>query len=430
MKALISLIVSVTMLQAASVRAVTFNKDVLPVLQKNCQGCHRPGEAAPMSFLSYKETRPYAKAIKSAVAAKRMPPWFADSAHGRWSNDRSLTPAEIGTLVAWADSGAVEGNQKDAPAPLSFVDGWNIGKPDAIVEMPVEFNVPASGTIGYTYFVMPTNWTEDRWVQMAEVRPGNRALVHHVIAFIREPGSKWMRDAQPGVPFVPNRKGERRAEGGGNGEWLTGFAPGATPDTLEPGQARLVKAGSDIVFQMHYTANGKEGRDRSRVGLVFAKEPPRTRVVTLASQNSKFQIPPGEASYQVDSTMTLQADSTLIALLPHMHLRGKDFEYRAIYPTGETQTLLRVPAYSFSWQLSYLPEKPILLPKGTKIECTAHFDNSANNPHNPDPAKAIRWGDQSWDEMMIGFFNVAIPANMSAEDLTRAKKPAQPRTDD
>ena len=430
MKTLSALILCAATLHAASVENVTFNKEVLPVLQKNCQGCHRPGEAAPMSFLTYKDTRPYAKAIKAAVAAKKMPPWFADAAHGKWANDRSLTPAEIRTLVSWADSGALEGNPKDAPAPLTFVDGWNIGKPDAILEMAADFSVPASGTIEYTYFVIPTNWKEDKWIQMAEIRPGNRAIVHHIIAFIRQPGSKWMQDAQPGTPFVPDRNRDRRGEGGGNGEWLSGFAPGASPDRLERGQARLVKAGSDIIFQIHYTSNGKAGLDRSRVGVVFAKEPPTTRVVTLASQFNKFQIPPGDANYRVDSTVTLQADSTLVAFMPHMHLRGKDFEYRAVYPTGETQTLLRVPAYSFSWQLSYKPEKPILLPKGTKIECTAHFDNSANNPYNPDPTKTIRWGDQSWDEMMIGFFNVAIPIGMSPEDLMRAKKPAQPSTND
>ncbi len=401
---------------AASVSNVTFNKQVLPVLQKNCQGCHRPGEAAPMSFLTYKETRPYAKAIKAAVAAKKMPPWFADSAHGKWANDRSLTAAEINTLVAWADSGAAEGNPKDAPKPLAFVDGWNIGKPDAEFEMQSDFTVPASGTIDYTYFVVPTNWNEDKWIQMAEVRPGNRSLVHHVIAYIRAPGSKWLADAEPGKAFVP-RKGERRGEG--SGEWLTAFAPGSMPERLEAGQGRLVKAGSDIVFQMHYTANGKEGKDRSKVGVVFAKQTPTMRVMTVASQNGKFQIPAGDANYQVDSTMTVTKDATLISFAPHMHLRGKDFEYRAVYPTGETQILLRVPAYSFSWQLTYLPEKPIVLPKGTKIECTAHFDNSANNKYNPDPAKVVRWGDQSWDEMMIGFFSVTVPVN-----------PAQPRTDD
>jgi len=414
-------------LPAANVKQVTFNKDVLPVLQKNCQSCHRPGEAAPMSFISYKETRPYAKAIKAAVVSRKMPPWFADPAHGKWHNDRTLTKAEINILFEWADSGAAEGNPKDAPAPLAFVQGWNIGTPDAVFEMPADFRVPASGTIAYTYFVVPTKFTEDRWIQMAEVRPGNRSLVHHVIAYVREPGSKWLQDAKPGTAFVPGR-GDRRSEG--NGEWLTAFAPGAVPEKLEPGQARLVKAGSDIVFQMHYTANGKEGLDRSRVGVVFAKEKPKMRVLTVASQNNKFQIPAGDANYKVESTMTLQADATLVALLPHMHLRGKDFEYRAVYPTGETQILLSVPRYSFSWQLGYEPQKAIVLPKGTKIECTAHFDNSANNPNNPDPGKVVRWGDQSWDEMMIGFFNVAVPADMKLEELLRPRRAAQPRTDD
>jgi hypothetical protein len=290
--------------------------------------------------------------------------------------------------------------------------------------MPQAFEIPAAGTIEYQYIVVPTGFTEDKWVQLAEARPENRALVHHIIAFIREPGSKWLKNAKPGVPFVPRKKkdGEGDDEGGFAGDALAGYAPGTVPTQLEPGQAKLVKAKSDIVFQMHYTANGKAGTDRSKVGLVFAKEPPKERVFTLAAANGKFKIPAGDANYKVDSEFEMGTQVKLTGLLPHMHLRGKDFEYRVVYPTGETETILSVPRYSFSWQLSYYPVKPIVLTKGTKIECTAHFDNSPNNPSNPDAAKEVSWGDQSWDEMMIGFFDVAFDAHMPLKNLFPEKK--------
>jgi len=403
---------------AAAAPQVTFHKDVLPVLQKNCQSCHRPGEAAPMSFLTYKDTRPWAKAIRTAVLSKKMPPWFADPHTGKFANDRSLSQAEIDVLTHWADSGAPEGNSKQAPAPLAFVEGWNIGKPDVVLEMPVDYQIPPSGTIEYTYFQLPTGFTEDKWIQMAEARPGNRAVVHHLIAFIREPGSNWLPGIKPGEPYVPKKGGNN----GNSGNWLVGFAPGARPTMLEPGRAILIKAGSDIVFQMHYTTNGAAAVDRTKIGFNFAKEPPAERVTMLASTNNKFVIPAGDANYRVDSTFTIQEDATLTALIPHMHLRGKDFHFRAIYPTGEAQDLLDVPRYDFNWQLAYEPAKPILLPKGTRIECTAHFDNSANNPANPDPKSEVRYGDQSWEEMMFGFFTVAHDVKMEPADLMRAKK--------
>ena len=385
-----------------------------------------------MSLLSYEEARPWAKAIKEAVLSKRMPPWFADPAHGKWANDRSLSRAETETLVAWADTGAKPGDPKDAPPPRRFVEGWNIGQPDAVFEMPNEFPVPAEGTIEYTYFVIPTRFTEDKWVQMAEVRPGNRALVHHVIAFIRGPNSKWLRDAKPGVPYVPKKRtgpdGQRRDEGEGGGEFLVGFAPGTVPEVLKPGEGKLIKAGSDVVFQMHYTANGKPGTDKTKVGLIFSKEAPTHRVLTAAAMNRKFVIPAGASNHRVDSEITLQDSAILTAFLPHMHLRGKSFEYRLVYPTGETEVILRVPKYSFNWQLSYYLEKPLVLPKGTKIECTAHFDNSANNPANPDPNSEVRWGDQSWEEMMIGFFDLSIDVKADAGKLFKRER--ESRSDD
>jgi hypothetical protein len=254
---------------------------------------------------------------------------------------------------------------------------------------------------------------------MAEARPGNRALVHHIVGYLREPGSKWLEGAKPGVPFVPpKRKDSDPSDASGlPSDFLVGFAPGLQPETHVPGQAKLVKAGSDIVFQMHYTANGKAGTDRSRIGLVFATEPPKERVFTVTATNGKFKIPPGDANYKVDSVFELGTDVTLVGMLPHMHLRGKDFEYRVVYPTGEIETLLRVPGYNFNWQQWYYPAQPIRLPKGAKIECTAHFDNSPNNPSNPDPSTQVVWGEQSWDEMMVGFLDVAFDARMPVKTL-------------
>ncbi|MGA2135793.1 MAG: cytochrome c [Bryobacteraceae bacterium] len=410
----------------------TFYKDVLPVMQKSCQECHRPGEAAPMSFLTYKEARPWAKAIREAVITRKMPPWPADPHFGKFSNDRSLTRDEIDTLVAWADAGAREGDPADAPKPAHFVSGWGIHKPDTVIEMPNEFSVPASGTIDYQYVVIPSGFTEDKWVQELELRPGNRQVVHHIIAFIRPPGSKWLKDAQPGIPFVPvkeenreKRKHRRDDENSGPPEMLVGFAPGLPPGILPAGQAKLIKAGSDIVFQLHYTANGKPGLDRSRLGLVFAKEPPKERIYTVGASNEKFEIPAGDANYQVESDITFQEPAKLVDLMPHMHLRGKDFVYTAYYPTGESEVLLRVPRYDFSWQLFYYLSEQKLLPAGTRLHCVAHFDNSPNNPANPDATQVVRWGDQSWEEMMIGFFDVAMAPNKDPMDLFKEKKPSK-----
>jgi hypothetical protein len=405
-------------------RAATFYEDVLPVLQKNCQECHRPGEAAPMSFLSYNGTRPWAKAIKQAVLSKKMPPWFADPHVGKFTNDRTMPQAEIDTLAAWADAGAPAGDTQNAPPPRRFDEGWVIGKPDLVIEMPSEWDVPASGIIEYTYFIVPTGFTEDKWVQMAEARPGNRRLVHHIIAFVREPGSKWMRDYPVNEGFIPNKRGGSGEDGGG--QFLSGYAPGAPPEMLRPGQAKLIKAGSDIVFQMHYTADGKAGKDRSRLGIVFATDPVKQRVYTLAASNDKFVIPPGAPNHRVDGAITLHKDTELVSLLPHMHLRGKAMEIRAVYPAGETEKLLWVPRYDFNWQLWYQLPAGKVLPKGTRIEATGYFDNSPNNPNNPDATVAVRYGDQSWEEMMFGFFDVAFDKDLNPADIVRApKKPGE-----
>jgi hypothetical protein len=414
------ILAAATLYAADAKQTPTFNRDVAPILQQNCQGCHRAGEAAPMPLLTYKQVRPFASAIKEAVALRKMPPWYADPAYGHFANDRSLSQTDIDTLVAWAKNGALEGDPQDLPKPVEFVDGWNISKPDLVLEMPAEFSVPASGTIEYQYILMPNAFKEDTWVQAAEVRPGARSVVHHVIAWVRPPGSKWMAGIQPGVPFVPVNRGEEGKKR--DAAFLVGYAPGMPAASLPPGRAKLIKAGSDIIFEVHYTTNGKAAMDRSKIGLAFAKEPVREKVVTLAAANGDFVIPPGAPNHQVDAEFEFGNDTRIVDLMPHMHLRGKDFEFKAIYPTGETQTLLRVPNYSFSWQLVYFPTSDIVIPKGTKLHCTAHFDNSRNNPSNPDADKEVKWGEQSWDEMMIGFFDVAIDKDMDVKKLYPPRK--------
>jgi hypothetical protein len=423
-----ALVVGLSLSWVASAANVTYYKDVAPIVQNRCQECHRPGEVAPMSFMNYDQVRPWAKAMKTAVLTKKMPPWSADPHYGKFSNDRSLSQAEMDTLVAWVDGGATAGNPKDAPTPRQYTEGWQIGKPDVVFELPTPIDVPASGIVDYTYVVIPTNFTEDKWVQFAEVRPDARSAVHHVLAFLRPPGNSFMKDAQPGVPYIPQRPTAANGQRGqGNiqeqipGEMLVGYAPGLPPSQTKPGEAKLIKAGSDIVLQLHYTPNGKAVTDRTKFGLIFAKETPQKRVMSMMAINYFIKIPAGDPNYEAHSRATLQQDVNLVSLLPHMHLRGKDFVYKAVYPSGETQVLLSVPKYDFSWQIQYALDQELLLPKGTRIECTAHYDNSANNPANPDPTKEVRWGDQTFEEMMVGFFDVSFDAK---SDPTALQRPA------
>jgi hypothetical protein len=379
-----------------------------------------------MSFLTYDSTRPWAKAIKTAVASKKMPPWFADPKYGHFENDRTLSATDMNTLISWVDTGATAGNPKDAPKPVTFVEGWGIGTPDAVFKMSTAFHIPEKGVIDYQYAILPTNFTEDKYVQIAESRPSDREHTHHVVAFIREPGSKWLEGAPVGVAFVPGRTGGGGGGGASLGDSLGGYAPGTVPYAAKPGQCILIKAGSDIVLQLHYTTNGKAGDDRSEVGLVFAKQKPTERLVMLSATTARFAIPPNDPNYEVAAKVTLQKDSTLMQFFPHMHLRGKDMTMIATFPDGRKETLLSVPHYSFDWQLSYYLDKPLFLPKGTTMEAVAHFDNSANNPSNPDPTKEVHFGEQGWDEMMFGFFIVAVPPEVTVMDLMVPPKP-QPK---
>jgi hypothetical protein len=398
-------------------QSVTFYRDIVPVLQNNCQTCHRPGEIGPMSFLSYESTRPWAKAIKSAVLSKKMPPWFADPKYGHFSNDNRLKDDEIQKLVAWVDAGAPAGDAKDAPPPVKWLEGWNIGQPDVVIEMPTEYTVPATGTIDYTYVIVPSGFTKDTWVQAAEVRPGNRSHVHHANVSVRPPDSKYFREYPMGTPFVP-----KKGASSGTSEYIVGYTPGKPAINLASNEARLIPAGSDFIFQLHYTANGTSVKDRTKIGIIFAKNPPERRVSRVVAANNTFAIPPGNPDYHVDGAIVLNTDAEIVSLKPHMHLRGKWMEFRAIYPTGETETLLSVPHYDFNWQLDFVPVHPIKVPKGTRLEVYAGFDNSPNNPYNPDPTATIRWGDQSWDEMMGGFFEIAYDPKMDPSNILEKTK--------
>ena len=360
---------------------VTFTKDVAPIFYKNCTACHRPGEVAPMSLLTYKDARPWAKAIREKVVEKQMPPWHADPRHGEWLNDRRISQEAIDTIAKWVDGGAREGDPKDLPPAPEYTEGWRIGKPDQTFSIP-EQAVPADGVVSYQYLTVPTNFKEDRWITAAEIRSTGRDVVHHVIVFVQEPGTT-------------------RAEG----RLLVGFAPGEQPAMFAPGFAKKVPAGSNLVFQVHYTPNGTATKDISTVGLIYAKTPVKYAVVTRPVLEARFVIPAGDPNYEVKSAYTFTEPAHLYSFMPHMHLRGKDFVYRAVFPDGTSKILLSVPNYDFSWQTYYVTKEPVAMPKGTRIECIAHYDNSTNNKYNPDPTKAVRWGDQTWEEMMIGWMS-------------------------
>lgn len=428
---------------------ITFSKDVAPIFFNNCAECHRPGEAAPMSLLSYKDARPWAKSIREKVVTREMPPWHADPHHGDFLNDRRLTKEQIDTIIAWVDQGAMEGDRKDLPPVPNFTEGWAIGKPDLVLTMPEEFTLDANGPDEYHYFEIPTNFTEDKYVQMAEARPGNRKIVHHIIAFVqpprkdgrpmpklteeeiakimaeREKESIFYRDGflmrmKADVPVfddgcaLPSGGNSEKRDGSGSGDiglgmLLAGFAPGMNPGIFPAGTVKKIPAGSKIVLQLHYSkAAGKVEKDRSMVGLVFAKHPPEKQVMTYPISNNFFLIPPGAEHHRVTACWTAKEDIHVISLMPHMHLRGTAMEIRAFYPDGRSELLLDVPNYSFSWQTVYYMKKAAAIPKGTRLMVTGYFDNSAKNKYNPDPKQAVRFGEPTYDDMMIGWMEYTI----------------------
>jgi hypothetical protein len=386
-----------------------------------------------MAFETYEQTRRYAGLIRSSTQDKSMPPWFADPQVGKFSNDPSLTSEQIAMLVAWADAKVPIGNSHDAPPPVHWAESWSIPQPDLVLKMQQRVPLPANGDIEYTYEILPTHFTEDRWVQTAEVVPSLRANVHHAVAYIRPPDSNWLRHAPIGVPFTASTLSD--PEDRRNAHWtdsdiLLVYAPGSGPDQWPATMAKFIPAGSDIVLQMHYTSNGHAGADQTSVGLIFSKAPPQQRILTLQLTNDHFVIPPGVPDYRVEARGTIPNDATLMSFLPHMHLRGKRFEYNILHTTKtgadaapEVEPLLRVN-YHFHWQLNYELAQPRFLKAGTELQAVAWYDNSRNNPHNPDPEAAVRWGEQTYDEMMVGFFDVAVDAHLDKwRFFDRATKP-------
>ena len=398
----------------------TFAKDVAPIIYKNCAGCHRPGEIAPMSLLTYEEARPWAKAIRDEVTDGTMPPWHADAPHGTFVNERRLTEAERDTIKRWANGGAPKGDPKDMPPAPAFAEGWAVGTPDVVFEMAEPYSLPAEGTIQYEYFYIPSNFTEPKWVKSIEVRPGNREVVHHVLVYYRaapdlqrtgvfRPNpetSRMPQERTPGIRNSPARQGlpPRRL--------LATYAPGTAFQVAPEGTAFRLEAGGIIELQMHYTTRGEPATDRTKVGLIFAKESGLTELRPGQFINGSFTLPAGAADIAVDADVEFLQDATIWGIFPHTHLRGKKWAYKMILPDGETRTILSVPGYDFNWQTYYMFKEPLKVPKGAKIVATAWYDNSAANKANPDPKSDVKWGDQTWEEMQYTgiLFTPSVPA--------------------
>lgn len=369
---------------------VTYAKDIAPVLQNRCVNCHRDGQIAPFTLTQYDDVVAWADMCVEVIDDGRMPPWGADPAHGEFANDARLTPAEKELFHAWVEAGTPEGDPSDLPPPRQFVDGWQIPKPDAVYKMEEAYEVPANGTVPYKYFVWDPGFKEDKWVYGAEARPGNPEVVHHLFLFYIPPGQEKVRPQDPLFNAI------------------AAFAPGMPPIIGPEEYAVRIPAGSKLAFQVHYTPNGKATTDRSEAAVVFS-DPRKVKkqVRVAAAMNFKFLIPPFHPNYPIAAEKVFKEDTLLYTLTPHMHFRGKAFRFTAHYPDGKEEILLDVPRYDFNWQIVYLLKKPKLLPAGTVVKLAGHFDNSAENPLNPDPTQMVRWGDQTWDEMMLGSMTVS-----------------------
>ncbi len=420
-------------------RSITFTRDIAPIFYKNCAQCHRPDDIAPFSVMSYKDVRPWAKSIREKVVSREMPPWHADPHYGEFTNEMRLTQREIDSIVTWIDSGAKEGNPKDMPPAPKYSETWEVGKPDVVLTMPHDCELPAKGADDYLYFRVPTNFTEDKWIQAAEFRPGNKRVVHHAVVFVETPMMyKMAQDfakkggadvTSPISVFQMERSGTMQQEGtvnrtkadapvvndacaknkgrgggGGGSPLLSAYAPGRNADVYPTGTAKRIPAGSNLIFQMHYAkTTGRIEKDRTSIALVFAKQPVEKMVETMLVVNDLFAIPAGAENHEANACQTFRRDVQLVNYMPHMHVRGKAMKYEVIYPDGKRETLLNVPNYSFNWQTLYKLKNPVAIPKGSRFVVTAVFDNSAKNKLNPDPSKTVRFGEPTYDEMLVGF---------------------------
>ncbi|MGD9720096.1 MAG: redoxin domain-containing protein [Pirellulales bacterium] len=371
-----------------AVGAITYSQHIAAIFQKHCVECHREGEIAPFALSTYEDALGWGATIREVVDQGRMPPWFADPAVGHFQNDPRLSDEEKQQIRQWVTDGCPQGDPKDLPAPRVFAKGWNIPEPDLVLKMSERpFRVPAEGVVDYQHFVIDPGFKEDKWMIACEARPGNRQVVHHILVFLQQPGGE--------LELL-------------RGSLLAAYAPGSPPRVTDPGMAKHIPAGSKIIFQMHYTPNGKPQEDISTLGLKFCDAGDVKQVAESGWViNLAFAIPPGVEDYKITSKHEFADDRLLLGLTPHMHMRGKSFRYEARYPDGTRETLLNVPHWDFNWQIDYLLAEPKLMPKGTVLFCEAHYDNSPKSPTNPDPTKWVRFGEQTWDEMMIGWFTTA-----------------------
>lgn len=375
---------------------VTWHNRISRIIAQNCQECHRAGENGPFELMTYADVKAQRGMIKKVVKNRTMPPWFATPGVGHFRNDRSLTDRDREDLLSWLENGLPEGDAKEGAKARTWPEGWRIGKPDQVFELPEVQKIPAKGEVKYRYIRVDSNFTEDKWVKAMEIRATAPQVVHHVLVFLEYPRNH------------PRAKEQPKDMGGLNGYFM-GMVPGQGHIVMPEGQAKFIPKGATFVFQLHYTANGTEAEDQTRMGVIFNDGPPAVEVQTKGVSNTFFRIPAGDDNYKVTSSWTVPQDIKILAFDPHAHVRGKAWKYEALYADGTRETLIDIPKYDFNWQLLYELQEPITLPKGTKIICTAWYDNSDKNPANPDPTKDVYFGEQTWEEMMIGYVNW-IPA--------------------
>jgi mono/diheme cytochrome c family protein len=437
---------------AEQAAAPTFTRDIAPIFYANCTSCHRPGEIAPMSLMTFKDARPWAKAIATKVADGTMPPWHADPKHGTFVGARRLSDVQKSAIAKWVTAGAPEGNAADLPAAPVYKDGWNI-EPDVVLSMQEDYPIPAAGEVPYQYLEVPANFAEDRYISGWEFRPGDPRAVHHMLLYLKAPkevvdaqmkrqqqamlnrmfGPKPAANAAPrpvqpfefaccveipagqsgGRPLPPEQRRELgpnyRPRPLGMAQGMGGFSPGGSIRHFPEGTGMRIPAGYSLVFQMHYTTYGQPTTDRSKIGLKFTKTPPKTVLNTLALINASLSIPPGVPDYTIDNMMTFNRETVVYSLIPHTHVRGTGWHYEAIYPDGRKEVVLSVPKYDFNWQHEYVFTEPLRMPAGSKLYAKAWYDNSTRNKSNPDPTKTVTWGDQTWEEMMYTSITFSMP---------------------
>ena len=405
--------ISYVSVKPAEGKTVSYVMEVAPILQKNCVVCHSPGNIGPFAMSNYEKVKGWSSMIREVLLEQRMPPWHADPHHGKFANDRSLTPEQVQTLLTWIDQDKPRGTGADplVAQPPPEVADWPLGKPDYIVSMPKEVEIPATGIFPYRYVVVDSPINEDVWLRAAIVKAGNRKVLHHCLVFLYYPKTSELPQ--------PDYKG-------GVDGFFTSFLPGTEGLTYPEGTGKFLPKGSRFIFQLHYNATGKEEKDRSEIGLYLFKTKPPMELQTRAASKRKLDIPPGDPNYEVEGQFAFKRDSMLYEMSPHMHFRGSRVKYEAVYPDGKREVLLSVPHYDFNWQTVYRLAEPKRMPAGTKLICTGAFDNSPQNPANPDSTKLVHFGEQTFDEMFIGYLNYAempqatpAPAVSSANDTPK-----------